>query len=267
MLLSNKKLFLIAVLSIYLSTLALDELDKKSRREVGAMFGNNTLLVIAHPDDESMFFGPTILNIINNNQFVTILCLSSGESEGLSSVRTKELEKVSKFLGPSVKILQPSKKFIDNQYEGWDIYEIESEIEYAIKNAESKIDTVLTFDNYGVSGHIHHMSIHEAVKEPGGSISKLVKNIVILKSVSLLRKYFSFLESFHYYMITNLVNFLNPSHKTKQLLGQYYMVINLDRYYITRKALMLHQSQMVWFRLLYATFSRYMFINDLHFLQ
>lgn len=37
------------------------------------------LLVIAHPDDECMFFGPTILNFTRNkNCMVYLMCLSAG---------------------------------------------------------------------------------------------------------------------------------------------------------------------------------------------
>jgi hypothetical protein len=38
------------------------------------------LLLIAHPDDEAMFFAPTLLALTrpNNNNHVKILCLSSG---------------------------------------------------------------------------------------------------------------------------------------------------------------------------------------------
>ena len=41
--------------------------------------GQNVLLVIAHPDDECMFFGPTIqtLNVLGNT--INILCMTSGE--------------------------------------------------------------------------------------------------------------------------------------------------------------------------------------------
>lgn len=37
-----------------------------------------TLVVIAHPDDESMFFGPTIISLIKRNCQVFLLCLSNG---------------------------------------------------------------------------------------------------------------------------------------------------------------------------------------------
>ena len=37
------------------------------------------MLVIAHPDDETMFFSPTIHELRRRGCNVTILCLSNGE--------------------------------------------------------------------------------------------------------------------------------------------------------------------------------------------
>jgi hypothetical protein len=51
----------------------------------------NTLLVIAHPDDEVMFFSPTLFFCGTTNIFV--LCLSNGNAYGLGQVREKELLK------------------------------------------------------------------------------------------------------------------------------------------------------------------------------
>jgi len=50
-------------------------------------------LVIAHPDDEAMFFAPTLIALTNPTleNTVSILCLSSGDSEGLGQTRKKEL--------------------------------------------------------------------------------------------------------------------------------------------------------------------------------
>lgn len=40
------------------------------------------LLVIAHPDDECMFFGPTVLNFTGNRDCTLyVMCLSTGERE------------------------------------------------------------------------------------------------------------------------------------------------------------------------------------------
>jgi LmbE family N-acetylglucosaminyl deacetylase len=47
------------------------------QRKVNPIQGRNILLVIAHPDDEVMFFGPTLIGITSDNS-VRVLCLSNG---------------------------------------------------------------------------------------------------------------------------------------------------------------------------------------------
>jgi hypothetical protein len=58
-------------------------------------------LVIAHPDDEAMFFAPTVLGLANpdTGNHVKILCLSTGDAEGLGETRKQELKKSAKLLG------------------------------------------------------------------------------------------------------------------------------------------------------------------------
>ncbi|KAH1236435.1 putative N-acetylglucosaminyl-phosphatidylinositol de-N-acetylase [Glycine max] len=51
----------------------------------------NVLLVIAHPDDESMFFTPTINFLTSKGHNVQILCLSIGDADGKGNIRKQEL--------------------------------------------------------------------------------------------------------------------------------------------------------------------------------
>ena len=51
----------------------------------------NALLVIAHPDDEAMFFSPFLLASTTKAWEVSVLCLSTGDFEGLGHVRYQEL--------------------------------------------------------------------------------------------------------------------------------------------------------------------------------
>ena len=64
---------------------------------------NNTndtvhVLVIAHPDDESMFFLPTIRSLQEAGETVWILCLTTGNYDGLGNTRKLELSKVCRLL-------------------------------------------------------------------------------------------------------------------------------------------------------------------------
>jgi N-acetylglucosaminylphosphatidylinositol deacetylase len=53
-----------------------------TKTESTPLHDRNILLVIAHPDDEVMFFGPTLVGITNAtyNNHVRVLCLSNGIS-------------------------------------------------------------------------------------------------------------------------------------------------------------------------------------------
>jgi LmbE family N-acetylglucosaminyl deacetylase len=71
----------------------------------------NILLVIAHPDDEVMFFGPSLIGVTNAiaDNTVSVLCLSNGLSQqtllrignadGLGSIREKELVESVRYFG------------------------------------------------------------------------------------------------------------------------------------------------------------------------
>ena len=60
---------------------------------------SRVLLITAHPDDECMFFGPTLTNLkssplageLNSVPEVFSLCLSVGDADGLGKVRKEEL--------------------------------------------------------------------------------------------------------------------------------------------------------------------------------
>lgn len=68
------------------------------------------LLVTAHPDDESLFFAPTVISLLShkrNGGFkkgathteVYSLCLSTGDADGLGKTRQQELVRALDVLG------------------------------------------------------------------------------------------------------------------------------------------------------------------------
>jgi hypothetical protein len=61
--------------------------------------GRSALILTAHPDDESMFFAPTILGLKNHGWDVRGLCLSVGDAEGLGHERLDELKRGYEVLG------------------------------------------------------------------------------------------------------------------------------------------------------------------------
>jgi N-acetylglucosaminylphosphatidylinositol deacetylase len=135
------------------------------------------LLVIAHPDDECMFFIPTIVNLIRSTQTVFhILCLSNGNYEGLGKQREKELYDAVRTLGLDTHQVTVLTDFQDNPLLDWNdqllsdcIYRHILYILSALQGsaaASSRVGqhqktlTILTFDSMGVSGHRNHCSTY-----------------------------------------------------------------------------------------------------------
>lgn len=63
--------------------------------------GKRICLLIAHPDDEAMFFAPAVLALTRPElqNHVKILCLSSGDAAGLGDTRKRELVESGLVLG------------------------------------------------------------------------------------------------------------------------------------------------------------------------
>ncbi|KOS20982.1 N-acetylglucosaminyl-phosphatidylinositol de-N-acetylase [Escovopsis weberi] len=70
-------------------------------RRLPTLSGKRIVLLIAHPDDEAMFFAPTVLGLTRpeRGNHVKILCLSAGDAEGLGPTRKRELVKSGLALG------------------------------------------------------------------------------------------------------------------------------------------------------------------------
>ena len=63
--------------------------------------GRRVCLLIAHPDDEAMFFAPSVLALTRpaSGNRLRILCLSTGDADGLGDTRRRELRKSARLLG------------------------------------------------------------------------------------------------------------------------------------------------------------------------
>jgi len=208
------------------------------------------LLVVSHPDDESMFFGPTLLNLCRTRpsaENVFLLCMSNGDFRGNGEgvVRKHELYAACNVLGlpeENITILSYT-KLRDDPTVRWR-EEVVSEAVLQTVHAH-EIDTVLTFDRHGVSGHKNHASIYNAMaylyiegKLPTDT------RVYTLRSVNLVRKYSSMLD-------VPMSFLLAPNAYTA----------NIYDWFRLHRAMASHRSQYVWFRKLYMAFSRYNFIN------
>jgi N-acetylglucosaminylphosphatidylinositol deacetylase len=152
------------------------------------------VFVIAHPDDESMFFVPTIHHFILQRQHqqqqksvdfsgadVWLICLTSGNYNGLGTLRAKELRRTCKdILGIDKVIVMTERKkedsiFFDHPRQSWDVKKaaqcllqtmheaLHQEHSQQQQQALRVIDFI-TFDELGVSGHVNHRDTYRTVK-------------------------------------------------------------------------------------------------------
>uniref|UniRef100_A0A8C8UQ58 N-acetylglucosaminyl-phosphatidylinositol de-N-acetylase n=2 Tax=Peromyscus maniculatus bairdii TaxID=230844 RepID=A0A8C8UQ58_PERMB len=213
--------------------------------------GSRALLVIAHPDDEAMFFAPTVLGLARLEQRVFLLCFSTGNYYNQGEIRKKELLQSCDVLGippPNVTIIDNS-EFPDDPGVQWDTEHVASTLLQHIK--VNDINLVVTFDAEGVTGHNNHIALYKAVRALH-SEGKLPKgcSVLTLQSVNVLRKYLYFLDLPWSLLSPQDVFFMLTSQEVAR----------------AKKAMSCHHSQLLWFRRLYIIFSRYMRINSLQFL-
>lgn len=120
------------------------------------------LVVIAHPDDEAMFFVPTIVSLVELYQ-VHLMCLSKGDFAGLGDTRSAELKKSCAELGIQAihcNIID-HKAMQDGSAEQWPKEIVAKHVEqYVTSHA---IENIVTFDVHGVSGHNDHIATHLGV--------------------------------------------------------------------------------------------------------
>ncbi len=211
-------------------------------------YTKNVLIVIAHPDDECMFFSPTILHFNSvPNVKVHILCLSSGNYYGLGHLRKKELVASCHVLGirPMNIAVVESDALQDNSDIYWDPAAVSKCILHLVKKVNAHI--LITFDEGGVSGHRNHVSCYRAIKKMVNE-RKLPDQVkpYSLDSVFILRKYVSLLDLPFCVLTASKLYIATPNDMWR-----------------AQRAMRAHASQYVWFRILYCMFSRYMFVNTL----
>ena len=116
------------------------------------------LLIIAHPDDEIMFFYPSLKNFLKYNIKIRILCLSNGNYEGQGIIREGEFSQVMKNLKIENFEILDDEKLKDDMRIKWDENYVAEKIKnYFLKEDNfEKIGTIITFDDNGVTKHPNH---------------------------------------------------------------------------------------------------------------
>lgn len=209
------------------------------------------LLVTAHPDDECMFFTPTIQHLHGCGATIWLLCLSTGDADGLGKIRKKELlcacDKL-KIVRERIVIVDDV-QLRDGMGESWEAQIVANHVEAVA--AEVQPALIVTFDGYGVSGHPNHRAVYQGVlqfiyKYRGSS---QFIDLQVLESVSLMRKYSALLD-----VVFSLLS--------SAVSGGTVCRVSTSPW-VTWQAMTEHQSQLVWYRKLFVVLSRYTYVNTL----
>uniref|UniRef100_A0A7N0T749 N-acetylglucosaminylphosphatidylinositol deacetylase n=1 Tax=Kalanchoe fedtschenkoi TaxID=63787 RepID=A0A7N0T749_KALFE len=210
----------------------------------------NILLVIAHPDDESMFFSPTISYLTSNGHNLYVLCISTGNADGMGNTRNEELYQACAVLKVplhQIKVLD-NPELQDGFRKVWDHGLLAKIIEEEV--ASKTIDSILTFDSYGISGHCNHKDVHHGVRRLL-NVSQRKIEAWELVSTNLLRKYSGPVDIWFSIMYAMCC----PS-------GQVHCLLTDDPSK-SFQAMVQHMSQWVWFRKLFVSFSSCTYVNTL----
>ncbi|KAG0680475.1 N-acetylglucosaminyl-phosphatidylinositol de-N-acetylase [Pichia californica] len=245
------------------------------------LINSHIMLFTAHPDDESMFFTPSITELTkeNYNNTFHLICLSNGGYDGLGVIRERELFKAAKILDiDSVKILE----YVDNINQFWNTEDIINSITYEINLIKEQYDfsddndiILLTFDKDGVSNHPNHKSVFLAVEK----FSK-ISNVrsYSLKSWNIILKYSGILFSSieiavkwlckcnHFRSIFTSLNidYILNIFDTEIQSDSVTIYSDLNSLFLNYSTMTwVHYSQIVWFRWIWIFTSKYMNSNEL----
>ncbi|KAG6888667.1 hypothetical protein C0995_006785 [Termitomyces sp. Mi166 len=228
----------------------------------------NVLLLTAHPDDESMFFAPTIRALVRAQIPVFSLCLSVGNADGLGSIRRDELSRSLEVLNipPHRRCVVDHPDLQDNFTARWDADTIANVLQPYVKS--NNIQTILTFDARGVSGHPNHCSLPDGVAHlpvPPKLYALVTRPLhakyigvlaPLLAKFSLSQDYIRIYPavSLHFNQLLRFAMDTSPP--------QAVTVSGFYDYITALQAMRAHASQLVWFRWFYVLFSRYMWVNE-----
>lgn len=259
--------------------------------------------VVAHPDDEAMFMVPTVCgmhlsesqqrSVVSDTEGdevvgeegvveergirIHILCLSSGNADGLGNVRIAEWRQCLMHMGiisqdrqlqvvttvmaggdvgndARAILVDNEEEFADGMKEQWDVNRISQYVESFVRLY--RLRALFTFDAWGISRHPNHTAVHFGVKKflkENRQGLNGAENAVIgyeLETVSMWRKYSAVIDA------------VLPGSKTRHESDQHLsFVVPSNKTFDAYSAMKCHGSQFVWFRRLFVFFSRYAYYN------
>lgn len=250
------------------------------------------MLVISHPDDEAMFFGPTLESLKKTKNVITTtkvfcICLSNGNASGLGQTRAKELKKstleVFKLDGC---VIADSEDLQDGMENAWPLEEIANVVHECVQHYSP--DVILTFDERGVSKHPNHVQTHRGVMRfiveaklgaiPNAEYTEEnVPEVWVLETTPFYRTFMGAMDYWASVITTtrkkkgskNTSNESSSNSNSGSLAAGASSTSSSSVMFCSRnpslvlEAMRTHASQWVWYRKLYVAFSRYSLLNTL----
>jgi N-acetylglucosaminylphosphatidylinositol deacetylase len=227
------------------------------------------VLVIAHPDDESMFFLPMIRNILHDEEkgrsSLHILCLSNGNYDNLGTIRERELHAAAASISRQIKVtIINSSNLPDGPNKIWPS-ELIGKILSGYIN-EEKIDNpvLVTFDEGGVSGHTNHVDTHRGVLDYYmNEKNHLNLELWTLNSIeNFIKKYFPIITVLQLIFMWILSCGRSRHIRKNNSVEMDQITFMMIEPILVWRAMNAHYTQFVWYRRLFVIFSRYSYVND-----
>ncbi|KAG7195008.1 N-acetylglucosaminyl-phosphatidylinositol de-N-acetylase [Scheffersomyces spartinae] len=173
--------------------------------------------VMGHPDDETMFFSPSLIEVLRpkHNNSVKLICLLPGDyvSPSMGSLRKEELLSAARIYGidkDDVFVLN----YRDGMNETWPLDSIVNDLASIIGTNHQQLHnplTLITFDEGGVSGHPNHIATYEGTKKFFDTYYKSLSNdyrLYKLKTFNVFEKYTSTILTNIEYLVIQLPRLL-----------------------------------------------------------
>jgi N-acetylglucosaminylphosphatidylinositol deacetylase len=214
-----------------------------SRKSIEPEYSSgDALIVFAHPDDETMFFTPTITMLKRIGIKIHLLCLSDGDYDGLGLIRKEEFVAVANELGVAKHEIINDPELADGPREWRADAVVRAVSRYLSRNPT--IGAIFTFDGYGVSGHSNHISVFKGISLMKRTM-QISQRVHYLRSVNIIRKYLPPVD----FVIAQVLSDPTPA-------------VYTDDPFLSLRTMKLYHSQNVWYRKLFTIFSRYSYVND-----
>jgi len=217
----------------------------------GGLTHKSVLVVFAHPDDEAMFMTPTLRALISKGWTVYFLCLTDGSGGGDGSVRAAELLASGDYFGvaPTHIEVVADPDLPDSMQAAWTTQLVAQYITRAVQRWCP--GHVMTFDAFGVSGHVNHRAVHAGVaawRKSHDEEHLTRPNVWALRSQPLYWKYLG--------PLVRLFPAPSASRTGAVVFHPPWCDIRCPFMAMRR-----HKSQLVWFRYLFVWFSSYTYEN------